>query len=205
MNHYEVLGVPKDADSDTIKAAYRAKASANHPDREGGSAEVMAAVNRAYEILGDAERRARYDATGQETEPLTIEEKAEAKLLDIFRGILDSEQAISQFGVVGSARQIMEKTLSDMASHRAKLEATRKRLAKLSGKVQVEGRPRNLVQMLLDQRIRDLGATLAKHDEEIKLAECIRDILNAYRDDEDIFEKIAPIAPQWKAVFTTTL
>jgi curved DNA-binding protein CbpA len=61
---YETLGVPRDATQRDIKAAYRKRAAAAHPDKGGSDAEAQS-VNAAYETLGDSEKRARYDATGQ--------------------------------------------------------------------------------------------------------------------------------------------
>ncbi len=64
MTHYEVLGVAPDAGQDAIRAAYRARARALHPDRRGGdpdAARQMAAVNRAWAVLADPARRAEYD------------------------------------------------------------------------------------------------------------------------------------------------
>lgn len=62
--HYDVLGVPSDAPSSVIRAAYRDRARLHHPDRSGadavGSAE-MAAINEAYRVLGEPGRRALYD------------------------------------------------------------------------------------------------------------------------------------------------
>ncbi|MCB2174287.1 MAG: DnaJ domain-containing protein [Actinomycetales bacterium] len=60
---YVVLGVPRDADPQAIARAYRAAVRAAHPD-SGGSAEEFHAVQRAWSLLGDPERRAGYDATG---------------------------------------------------------------------------------------------------------------------------------------------
>ena len=62
--HYDVLGVPPNADHETVKAAYRRIVKAYHPDlNEGdGAAEVRSKqINTAYAVLKDAERRARYD------------------------------------------------------------------------------------------------------------------------------------------------
>lgn len=41
-DHYETLGVPKDANAGDIKRAYRRKASEAHPDRHGGDGGKMA-------------------------------------------------------------------------------------------------------------------------------------------------------------------
>lgn len=64
MSLYETLGVPKDASQSDIKKAYRKKASQNHPDK-GGDHTTFVAVQTAYDVLGDEERRARYDASGE--------------------------------------------------------------------------------------------------------------------------------------------
>lgn len=67
--HYDVLGVRPDATQDQIRRAYHALARRHHPDtqpdaepaeaREAGLA--MAAVNDAWEVLGDPTRRRAYD------------------------------------------------------------------------------------------------------------------------------------------------
>ncbi len=61
--HYDVLGVAPHASHDEIRAAFRRAAREAHPDRHGeGSATRMAAVNEAWRVLGDADRRRAYDA-----------------------------------------------------------------------------------------------------------------------------------------------
>lgn len=61
LTHYGALGVDRTATHEEIKAAYRAKASAAHPDR-GGDHETMAALTVAYDTLGDQRKREFYDA-----------------------------------------------------------------------------------------------------------------------------------------------
>jgi len=57
---YRVLQVDPAADPDVIQAAYRVLARKRHPDLVGDE-QSMKALNAAWEILGDAELRARYD------------------------------------------------------------------------------------------------------------------------------------------------
>ena len=57
---YEVLQVIRGAEPDVIRAAYRALAARWHPDR-GASPERMVAINAAWHILGNPERRAAFD------------------------------------------------------------------------------------------------------------------------------------------------
>ena len=58
---YSILQVDRTAEPEVIRAAHRALARKHHPDL-GGDPRRMAAINLAWSVLGDADRRARYDA-----------------------------------------------------------------------------------------------------------------------------------------------
>src|SRR5438128_11548911 len=61
-NYYAILGVPLDADSDTLRRAYRQLARRYHPDLAGPEgAGHMKRINRAYDVLSDSEKRQKYD------------------------------------------------------------------------------------------------------------------------------------------------
>ena len=66
-DYYELLGVQRGADDKTIKAAYRKLAMDCHPDRHGGCTDKEAhfkALNEAYDVLKDPQKRAAYDRFG---------------------------------------------------------------------------------------------------------------------------------------------
>jgi len=66
-DYYEVFGVSKDADIETIKKSYRKLALQYHPDRNPGNhpaEEKFKEASEAYEVLSDADRRAAYDRYG---------------------------------------------------------------------------------------------------------------------------------------------
>ena len=66
-DYYEVLGVEKNADAETIKKAYRKLAMKYHPDRNKGdkaAEEKFKEASEAYEVLSDAQKRSRYDQFG---------------------------------------------------------------------------------------------------------------------------------------------
>jgi molecular chaperone DnaJ len=66
---YEILGVSKSASADEIKKAYRKVAMQFHPDRNPGdkaAEEKFKEAAEAYEILGDADKRAQYDRFGHQ-------------------------------------------------------------------------------------------------------------------------------------------
>ncbi len=62
-DYYEVLGISKDASADEVKKAFRRAAIEHHPDR-GGDEIKFKEINEAYEVLGDPEKRKRYDQFG---------------------------------------------------------------------------------------------------------------------------------------------
>src|SRR5690606_38286339 len=66
-DYYRDLGVERDATADDIKKAYRKLARKYHPDvsKEPDAEERMRAVNEAYAVLSDPEKRAAYDQIGQ--------------------------------------------------------------------------------------------------------------------------------------------
>jgi curved DNA-binding protein len=65
-DYYEVLDVPRDADQDTIRRAYRKLARKYHPDLNSDSdaEERFKELGEAYEVLSDGEKRERYDRLG---------------------------------------------------------------------------------------------------------------------------------------------
>jgi curved DNA-binding protein len=66
---YAVLGVPKEADADVIKKAYRKLAKTLHPDKHPGDKKAetrFKTVNHAFDVLGDDKKRKLYDEFGEE-------------------------------------------------------------------------------------------------------------------------------------------
>ena len=66
-DYYDVLGVPRGADADEIKKAYRKMAIKYHPDKNPGDKEAeenFKEAAEAYEVLSNPEKRQRYDQFG---------------------------------------------------------------------------------------------------------------------------------------------
>ena len=63
IDFYKILQVDEKAHPDVVRAAYRVLARAYHPDVEGGSVEKMVALNNAWAVISDENKRAAYDQT----------------------------------------------------------------------------------------------------------------------------------------------
>jgi DnaJ-class molecular chaperone len=63
-DHYDILGVDRNADTDAIRSAWRRFARRHHPDvaKGRGAARRFIRIQEAYEVLSDPQRRRRYNA-----------------------------------------------------------------------------------------------------------------------------------------------
>ena len=67
-DYYEVLGVARDASQDEVRKAFRKLARKHHPDvaeNKATAEEKFKEINEAYEVLGDVEKRKKYDQLGE--------------------------------------------------------------------------------------------------------------------------------------------
>ena len=68
IDYYELLEIERSADKTVIKKAYRKLAMQYHPDKNPGNSEAeekFKAINEAYQVLSDDEKRAVYDKYGK--------------------------------------------------------------------------------------------------------------------------------------------
>jgi len=63
-DYYKVLGIEKNASVEQIKAAFRKLAHQYHPDKAGGDEAKFKEINEAYQVLGNADKRGKYDQYG---------------------------------------------------------------------------------------------------------------------------------------------
>jgi curved DNA-binding protein len=112
VDYYKVLGISKDADEKTIKAAYRKLARKYHPDVNPDNKDAEAKfkeVNEANEVLSDPEKRKKYDKYGKDWKHGEDFEKAQqtqrqsseqsfggSDYSDFFESMFGSSRAYSQ-------------------------------------------------------------------------------------------------------------
>ncbi len=94
-DYYQILGVTRDAGAEDIKKAYRRLAMQFHPDRNPGdkaAEERFKAINEAYAVLSDPEKRKQYDQFGAEGFHRRYTRE------DIFQGF-DFQSVLRDFGL----------------------------------------------------------------------------------------------------------
>src|SRR3989304_6773176 len=80
-DYYETLGLKRNASQKEIKQAFRRLARKHHPDVNPGdkaAEERFKEINRAHEVLSDADKRGKYDRYGEQWEQAEVFEKARA-------------------------------------------------------------------------------------------------------------------------------
>ena len=81
-DYYNVLGLPRTADDKAVRQAYRKLARQYHPDvnhDDSASEEKFKAINEAYSVLSDPDKRRRYNRYGDDWEHSGRIEEAEAR------------------------------------------------------------------------------------------------------------------------------
>lgn len=179
MNHYETLGVERNAKPAQIKRAYRKLASTYHTDRNGGNHDVMAAINKAYETLSDPERRARYDASGEDgPRPPTLQERAENTVAQVVMQILQSD---FDGNIIAELRKHFTEKVTEVSAANKKLQAKadqlRKRKTGITSKSKV-----NLIHVLIDEQVTKMLNTIEKNTDSVVLCKEALKLIGDYDD-----------------------
>ena len=111
-DYYEILGVPRNASTETIKSAYRKLALKYHPDKNPDNKEEaerkFKEASEAYEVLSDPEKRRRYDLYGHAgVEGYTSSFSSVDDIMSIFNDIFAGSifEDIFEFGGLGGTRR----------------------------------------------------------------------------------------------------
>jgi len=170
INLYRVLGVPKTADAEVIKRAFRKMALRYHPDRNPGDAKAAAKFQRvqfAYQILSDPDKRARYDATGEHDsgkadnrQGILINALRNAFLLAM-AGIVKSMRDQAQVDMLTEVCSAASKCEHECAMNAEKLRHARTKVAKLLKRFRKTGNGENLMEAVIAQELVDLDKHIA--------------------------------------------
>jgi curved DNA-binding protein CbpA len=178
---YNTLGVEPDASPEEIRRAYRKKAKQEHPDA-GGSAEKFGALVKAHRVLSDAEKRARYDRTGEADDgPDNTDQKALSAIDQILDQVLGKDEP-AQIDIVEVIRAEIDRNIQHQKREMGFAKKHLKKLEKVKGRFRTVAK-RDIFALLLDRKIDHVNATITNMRGQLALFERAAVIMRDYTFD----------------------
>lgn len=163
-NLYDILGVPRDAKPRDIKAAYRKRAAAAHPDK-GGSDEALQAINQAWEILGDPEKRRRYDETGEMAGAESMTSPGEVLFLQVLDEMINEMLMQGEGNLLKEIQKKLASREKEIRVGHRRLQDRIELLEKQLGRFTIAAEE-NLIESRLKNCLAELNQALASLDKE---------------------------------------
>jgi curved DNA-binding protein CbpA len=182
---YKILGIPKDADKQAIKKAYRKKSMSTHPDK-GGTPERFALVKKSYDVLSDDVKRRKYDDTGEIDEGTPDNKFSDLGniIANIFNQVL---QACAQQGkspiemdMIGSMKQTLSQAISELQKQKRIMENVLATDKKLQGRFKKKENADNLMENIIKFRISELSNNLRRIEKQIADSKEAKEFLADY-------------------------
>ncbi|MBP1874734.1 Chaperone protein DnaJ [Ensifer adhaerens] len=193
IDPYEMLGVDRDANDQTIRTAYRKAAKAAHPD-SGGDAEQFARLQAVYELLKDPVRRKVFDDTGydpQLAEPRDL--KGLMMLETLVNDFILDEREPGSFDPVAAMRRKLSDDIVKSRFHILELERHRARVRKHLDRL--GRRPEtDVLGSMLRARSRSIAEAIKTTEEQIKTIEQAYEMLEGYSYELEALEAKAHAA-----------
>ena len=176
---YDILGVARDAGEEQIKAAYRKRAKAAHPD-SGGDTDAFSQLQKAYELLLDPVRRKVFDDTGYDVE-LTdaVDLQALVAIEKLITDMVLDEREPGTFDPVAKMRAALLEEIrkahfskSELERHSNRISLHLDRLGKRPGK--------DVVGHMLRARIKAIATAISETESKIGANERACDMLDGY-------------------------
>ena len=175
-NLYDILGVGKDATEEEIKAAYKRQAKKNHTDK-GGDNDKMVAVNKAYGVLKNPEKKAHYDATGEE-EMQGFDKRFQALVQDIFIRIIEEVKDVEVLDLIDIFKHNVQSMLDNGIAEKEKVEKNLEKMHKTLERLSAKNN--NHIITVIQLNISRLEDTLKKFESDISFVEDCLEVLNSY-------------------------
>lgn len=167
-DHYQTLGVARDATPAEIKKAYRKLASKHHSDRVGGDHDTMANITVAYRILSDPDKRTHYDKTGGEKSLTDVEAQAAQMIAAAFNAYLESGS--DDEDPVARIRESINTSVKTTEAKIIQLRASIRRIERKAKQVVRKRQGEDLYAAVVRDRIRKLEADIANCNQYLEMA-----------------------------------
>lgn len=178
MNHYDALGVPKDAPASEIKKAYQRMARKYHPDR-GGDARAMVAVNKAKEALSDPQKRAYYDLHGEDEKLTTPDQQAFQTICQIMM-TLSQQVEVDGFDFVDAIVQNLRNNRDTIHRKKPQIERALRKAEKHRKCIRRKTDGENLLDRAFQQQIEALTQQMIDLPKAVAICDRALEIMKDY-------------------------
>lgn len=181
---YGDLGVERDADTATIRRAYRSAAKRTHPDTPGGSDEAFNRVSRALRVLADPDARAYYDRTGDADK--VNDTRAQRIMQMALQAVLQAIDQAAAEGCIESVNLIGEASASiarQRREHESKLSQARRShltVTKAVARVKAKKKADGVLLRMLEQHVEMMAETVRTGELETEVYEGVTKMLAGY-------------------------
>jgi curved DNA-binding protein CbpA len=185
---YRVLGVERSATQQDIQRAYRRKAKSSHPDG-GGSVEAFGELATAYAVLSDADRRERYDRTGEVELPKP--DNRDGNAVEIIAQklgmMIHAEQDVTVLDLDALLEQTIRDDIDARKASNSSLKRAIQRVTRLRERVKRKTNGEaNMLAKVLDWHELSARTQIAKNEDAIRSMERALEILEDYSFMEDL-------------------
>jgi curved DNA-binding protein CbpA len=184
------------ADKKSIRAAYRKKAKSVHPDMPTGDPKRFALVKRAHDILTDDERRAKYDATGDESEQAPDNEFSAAvnvigmALNAVLADCAQNGESPLERDLCMAIKQNINKNIQEchkqLRIHKTMLDIDKKMAGRFKGKKKDQ---RNILEDIVAHRVQSLQRNIQNLESNVKNCESALEMIKDFSFKSDPKER----------------
>lgn len=203
MTLYADLGLSPDATPEEIKRAHRRGMRQHHPDKPGGDRAKFERVQKAFDVLSIPDRRARYDATGDEGGG---PDNAAAHVMELIVQALDASMTAIADGVPVGTIDLLTMMRGHLAGLKRQLtdqmrqaKGLQKRMVEVRKRMSRKGKDLNIIAKVMDDRIAQMKIGDADAARKVELIDKAVETLKDYEWARDVQDPLG--AAQQQAIF----
>lgn len=196
---YENLGVSENATQEDIKTAYRNLAKEHHPDKPTGDKEKFQQVQLAYSILGNEDKRSRYDKTGTTGKP-NFDSVLNGYVNSILEEVINSTK---QVDIVDFLKQVTIKNIENMDKALDDTKKKEEKIKKIIESYKIKSSA-DVITPILNDKIKMIQMHQENIKEEKQTMQDIYDVISGYDYEytPQFVSPSSPTQPAWMGGFS---
>lgn len=180
------MGISPQATAQEIKRAYQLKAQLFHPDK-GGHPDDFNLIRSAYEILKHIDRRAAYDATGDDlyADEGEIIKKAQGELSGLFSTVVDHMDPMND--LTDLIKTILIKNIQSIEEDQKKHKQSIKKMEKINKRIKKKSQDQfNMFKEVLVNKIKVSRMNIITLENNLRMTKRMLEFLDDYEYDTSL-------------------